>query len=148
MVENALEYGGVATESLARKTYRQTGWQLDRVTRRRLAYAGPYEKQLELEVGMEPLLLHQLYITTQPVAVYSENSLPANYMFGWMPKVQLQAEADWKNGSVNIQVDSDRDETEVIAFLPLASQRLTSVSLDGHTVAPALVCEGDKVFRW
>ena len=146
MVENALEYGGIVTESLARKTYARTGWQLDLVTRRKLLYAGPYKKQMDFKVGMEPLILHQLYITNQPVGVYSENSLPANYMFGWMPKVQLQVQADWKNGSVNIEVDSSRDEAEIIAFLPLTHHRLSRVSLDGQPVESALVCEGDDVF--
>ena len=145
-IENALEYEGSVTESLARKAYARTGWQLDRVTRRRLLYAGPYRKQLKLEVTMEPLLLHQLYVTAEPAAIYSESSLPANYLFGRMPKVTLHQNVDWKSGSVDIQIDSSRDEAEVIAFLPLASHRLDQVSLDGQPVEPDLVCEGDDIF--
>ena len=146
MVENPLEFEGSVTESLARKIYAQTGWQPDRVTRRRLAYAGPYRKQVELKIAMKPLLLHQLYITAEPVAVYSENSLPANYLFGWMPKVTLNTKADWQKNSMNIEVDSSRDEAEIMAFLPLASYRLERVSLDGQPVAPDLVCEGEDIF--
>jgi len=145
-VENALEYQGCVTESLARKTYARTGWQLDRVTRRRLVYAGPYRKQLELEVAMDPLILHQLYVTAQPAAVYSENSLPANYLFGHVPQVTLSGRADWKSSSIEVQIDSSRNEAEITAFLPLTSHRLTHASLDGQSVEPALVCEGDDVF--
>ena len=146
MVENALEFEGSVTESLARKIYARTGWQPDRVTRRKLAYAGPYRKQLEVKVGTKPLLLHQLYITTEAGGVYSENSLPANYLFGWMPKVTLSTKADWQKKAMNIEIDSKRDEAEIIAFLPLADYRLERVSLDGQPVEPELVCEGDDVF--
>lgn len=146
VVENANEYKGVATERLARSVYRNTGWQLDRVTRRRLVYAGPYREKLELGVNMKPLLLYQLYVTSQPEAVYSENHLPANYLFGRMPKVSLREKADWKKGSVKIQVDSSREEVEIVVFLPLSSHRLGRVSLDGQPVEPVLVWEGGDVF--
>lgn len=146
VVENALEYEGTVTESLARKAYAETGWQLDRVTRRRLLYAGPYKKELALEVGMEPLILHQLYVTTEPAAVYSENDLPANYLFAGMPKVRLQAKSDWRKGSLDIQVASSRDEAEIIAFLPPARYRLERVLLDGRPCETDWVCEGDDVF--
>jgi len=146
VIESALEFEGSVTESLARKIYARTGWQLDRVTRRRLAYAGPYRKQLQLKVRMAPLLLHELYITNRPAGVYSENSLPANYMFGRMPKVELRGRADPRRGSVSVQVDSSRDEAEIVAFLPLTSRRLARVTLDGRPVKPALVWEGDDIF--
>ncbi|MBI3922011.1 MAG: hypothetical protein HY318_11390, partial [Armatimonadetes bacterium] len=145
-VENALEYEGIATESLARKVYAQTGWQLDRVTRRRLLYAGPYQKQMALELNMEPLLLHQLYVTTLPIAVYSENSLPENYLFAGMPKVKLHAKSDWKKGTIEVQVDSSRDQAEIIAFLPLATHRLERALLDGRPCESDWVWEGDDIF--
>jgi len=145
MVENALAYEGVLTEGLARKTYAETGWHLDRVTHRRLVYAGLCRKQLELQLDMTPLQLRQLYITAQPVAVYSENSLPANYLFGQMPKVRLSVKADWKNGSVNVQVDSERDQAEIIVFLPLRDHRLDRVCLDGRPVESDFACEGGCV---
>ena len=93
VVQDAGQYEGCATERLARSAYASTGWQLDRVTRRRLAYAGPWRERLDLNLEMAPLILHQLYVTTQPAAVYSEDSLPANYLFGWMPHVQLTGAA-------------------------------------------------------
>lgn len=146
VIENAMEYKGCATESLARSAYRKTGWQLDRVTRRKLIYAGPYRKQLNLSVDMEPLLLHQLYITTRPVAVYSENSLAANYMFNQMPKVRLNGKADWQKGTVDYEINSSREEAEIVAFLPLANHRLDRIFLDGQRVAPEFVWEGDNLF--
>jgi hypothetical protein len=145
-VKNALEYEGSVTESLARKVYAQTGWQLDRVTQRKLRYAGPYQKRLDVALDLEPLRLHQLYITTEPAAVYSENSLPANYLFGRMPKVTLESRADWAKGTIDIQVDSNRDEAEIVGFLPQSSGRLDRVTLDGRPVEPDWVCEGDDVF--
>ena len=145
-IEDAEEYGGSVTESMARKAYADTGWQLDRVTRRKLIYAGPYQKQLEFKLRTEPLILHQLYITTEPAAVYSENNLPANYLFDQMPKVGLSATADWKKKSVDVSIDSKRDQAEVIAFLPLASYQPTQVLLDGKSCALDWVCEGDDIF--
>ena len=145
LVANALEYQGSATESFARDAYTRTGWQLDRVTQRRLAYAGPYRSQLELELDMEPLRLYQLYVTAQPAAVYSEDGLPANYLFGQTPKVKLQTQTDWENGSIRVQIDSARKEAEIALFVPMTRQRLKSVSLDGRSVDPVMVCEGDEV---
>jgi hypothetical protein len=145
-LENALEYEGCATESLVRKVYAQTGWQLDRVTRRKLRYAGPYQKEFSLPLELAPLRLHQLYITTEPAAVYSENSLPANYLFGRMPHVALTSKADWRAGSLEIQMESSRDEAEIMACLPLSTFRLDRVMLDGTPVEPAWVCEGEEIF--
>jgi len=145
-IEDAGEYEGCATERLARSAYASTGWQLDRVTRRRLVYAGPYRQQLDLDLEMTPLLLHQLYVTTQPAAVYSENDLPANYLFGQMPNVRLRGSLDPRAGSVEVEIDSDREEAEIIVFLPLTRRRLDGISLDGRPVEPAFVCEGDDIF--
>ena len=146
LIEDANEYKGIVTAPLARSVYAKTGWKLDKVTRRKLAYAGPYRRKLALDVNMEPLLLYQLYITDQPAAVYSENNLPANYMLARKPKVKLTATTNWTGGSVDIKIDSSRAEAEIIVFVPLASYRLDRVSLDGQAVKPALVWEGGNVF--
>ena len=37
-------YEGRVTERVTKSTYRETGWSLDRVTRRRLLYMGPYRR--------------------------------------------------------------------------------------------------------
>ncbi len=145
-IEDAGEFAGCATEELARSAYAGTGWQLDRVTRRKLVYAGPWRKQLDLDLELEPLLLHQLYVTAQPAAVYSEDDLPANYLFGQVPNVQLRGTLDPKAGSVEIEIDSRRNEAEIIVFLPLTRHRLDRVSLDTRPVEPAFVWEGDGVF--
>jgi hypothetical protein len=145
-IENALEYEGTVTESLARRVYGDTGWQLDRVTRRQLVYAGPYQKSLALKLDMQPLQLHQLYVTTAPAAIYSENNYPANYLFGTMPQVTLEQKCDWGKGTLDIQLNSQRDEAELIAFLPLSGTRLERVTLDGKTLTPGWVCEGDDLF--
>ncbi|MCE5237386.1 carbohydrate-binding family 9-like protein [bacterium] len=145
-VEDALAYEGQVTESLARRVYRETGWQLDRVTRRRLLWSGPYQAALDLKLEMKPLILHQLYVTAEPAAVYSENGLAGNYLFGAMPRVALQTKADWQQGTLKAQVDSRRDEAEIILLLPLRNYRPRVVTLDGKPVRPDWVCEGDEVF--
>lgn len=145
-VEDAMEFEGQVTENLARETYARTGWQLDRMARRRLVFAGPYQKSLDLKLHMEPLILHQLYVTSQPAAVYSEDHLPSNYLFAQMPKVSLQAKADWRKGRLDVAVSSSRDEVEIMALLPLSSYRVQSVLLDGKAVDPRYACESDDVF--
>ena len=144
-VEDGEEYAGTLTESMAREVYAETGWHLDRVTKRKLVYAGPYRKDMEFEIHTEPLILHQLYITTEPAAVYSENNMPANYLFDRMPKVAVKASVDWKKGSLAIDIDSSRDKAEVVALLPAARHHLTQVLLDGGPVEPDWVHEGDDV---
>ena len=145
-VEDALEHEGRATESLARKVYRETGWQLDRVTRRRLLWAGPHQAALDLKLDLEPLILHQLYVTTEPAAVYSENGLAGNYLFGAMSRVSLQTKADGPKGTLNIEVNSARDEAEIIVFLPASGARLQRLTLDGRPVEPDWVWEGEDAF--
>lgn len=141
-VANALEYLGFATEGLARQVYGETGWQLDRVTRRRLRYAGPYRPELEVPLGLEPLALRQLYLTGEPAAVYSEHRLPANYLFGHTPRVSLTSRAEWAKGAVEVQVDSRRDDAEVVLLLP-AGRSLGGAALDGRPIAAEWVWEGD-----
>ena len=135
-IEDAGKYEGSATEGLSRKTRAETGWQLDRVTRRELVYAGPYRKQLELALDMEPFLLRQLYITDRPAAVYSEDHLPANYLFSRTPAVRLDEMPGSTNRRLKIQVESDRDNAEVALFLPLSSHHTVRVTVDGEVAVP------------
>ncbi len=144
-IEDAGKYEGSATEGLSRKTRAETGWQLDRVTRRELVYAGPYRKQLELALDMEPFLLRQLYITDRPAAVYSEDHLPANYLFSRTPAVRLDEMPGSTNRRLKIQVESDRDNAEVALFLPLSSHHTVRVTVDGEVAVPVFTCEGDDV---
>ena len=146
VVADATEFKGQATESQVRSLYAETGRQVDRVTQRKLVYAGPYRKLLPLDVTMEPLLLYQFYVTSQPMAVYAEDDLPANYLFGQTPRVALSRRGEWEDGSINIQVDSERDQVELMAFLPSADHRLDRVTLDGQPVEPTWVREGDDLF--
>jgi hypothetical protein len=145
-VEDGLDYEGLATEDLVRKTYAETGWQLDRVTRRRLLYSGPYRPELELPLDLEPLILHQLYVTPSVAAVYSEDRHPANYLFASMPQVYLRPTCDWQRGALEVQIDSRRQEAELLLALPLAQYRVTDVRLDGQPATPDWVAEGPGVF--
>lgn len=144
VVVDAGEHAGCATERLARSAYARTGWQLDRVAQRRLVYAGPYRDRLDLDLQMAPLILHQLYVTTQPAGVYSEDDLPANYLFGRMPKLRLGGAA--QAGSLEVEIDCAREQAEIIAFVPLTRYRLRDVRLDGLPVESAIVWEGDDAF--
>ncbi len=145
VVANALEYEGCATEEFTRQAYTETGWQLDRVTDRRLVYSGPYRKELALELDLAPLSLHQLYVTDEPAAVYSEDGLPGNYLVAHMPQVTLSGTCDWQNGSLEVAIDTTREECELVLFVPLADQRVEAIRLDGQPVEPHWVCEGDAV---
>ena len=60
-------------------------------------------------------------MTTEPTAVYSEDNLPANYLVGHMPQVTLDTKCDWQGGSLEIQIDSRRDQAEIVAFVPSIS---------------------------
>ena len=144
VIENALEHGGTVTESWSRKVYARTGWQLDRVSRRELLYAGPHQKELRFNIKTEPLLLNQLYVTTQPAAIYSENYLPANYLFGQKVKVKLKASADWYRRTIEIQIDSQREHAEVVLFLPVTTHDL-KINVDGVRAPVTLVCEGEDI---
>jgi len=84
-VEDANTFRGFATERLVRDTYTNSGWRLEGVTRRELVYAGPYSSTLSFDLETQPLELSQFYVTNQSVAVYAEDGLPANYLFGQMP---------------------------------------------------------------
>ena len=145
-VENANTFKGIATADVTREVYRGSGWQLDRATERQLLYAGPYRRQLQFDIEMDPLLLYQLYITDQPVAVYSENELPANYMFNQTRNVTLVSKYDWDRGTIAADIESSRAEAEVILFIPLSRNRISNITLDGKQVASILKWETGDVF--
>lgn len=143
---NGLEFKGKVTEHVARKIYGQSGWQFDRVTKRELVYAGPYVKMLKLNVSMDPLALNQLYITPQSTAIYSENDLAANYLFSGMPKVRLHERSNWEKGSIEVQIESDRDRAELLSALPLSRYQIKQATVDGQAVSIMYVWEGDDAF--
>ena len=58
------------------------GRPLDRVLQRRLLYAGTPGERLAVNVTLEPLVLHQLIITSSPAAVYSEDNLRIRHKMG------------------------------------------------------------------
>ena len=145
-IEDGETYTGELTESMARHVYADTGWHLDRVTRRKLVYEGPYRPRLDFRIETEPLILHQFYITTEPAAVYSENNMPANYLFDRMPRVDVRVRADWEERSLEIAIDSERDRAEIMALLPLSAYRITRFLLNGKSVRPDWASEGDDVF--
>ncbi len=62
-----------------------------------------------------------------------------------MPQVTLRSEYDWQKGSLEVRVDSSRDEAEVVAFVPFFSYDLQRVTLDGDPVTPDWVCESEAL---
>ncbi len=145
-IENANEYKGTVTEGMAREAYTNAGWILDHVTQRKLVYCGPYVDTISIDMSTDPLLLNQLYITSQPAAIYAENNLAGNYLFNQKPRVSLQDTTDWNNGTIEIQVESERDEAQIIAFLPLSRYRMHEITVDGQPAETELVFEGDDVY--
>ena len=146
IVEDAMEFEGAVTDALGRQVYRDTRWQLDRPTRRRLLYAGPYRADLKLELDMQPLILHQLYVTTQPAAVYSQDGMPTSYLFGRMQHAAVQGEPRWTDSSVAVEIESQAEEAELILALPSVGHRITRALLDDKFVAVDWVWEGNDAF--
>lgn len=146
IVEDAMEFEGTVTEALARQVYRDTRWQLDRPTRRRLLYAGPYRAELKLELDMQPLILHQLYVTAQPAAVYSEDGLPTSYLFGRTQHLTVEGATEWTAETVGVEVNSAAGEAEIILALPSTGYAVNQATLDGKPVAVDWVWEGDDRF--
>lgn len=144
VVENAQEYKGRVTERLAKSVYAATGWHLDRVAQRKLLYAGEYLKKMTFDLSMDPLLLHQLYITTQPAAVYAEENLPNNYLFNSTRQVRLQGSTDHNAGTARIEINSLRDTAEILAYVP-QDRRLKKITVDGQDVTPVWVFEGETI---
>ncbi len=83
-IANAHDYKNQLSEPLAAQTYRQSGWELDRVTIRGLArtHTGDQLAGITIENPESvPLQLYQYYFTTAPALVYAVDSLPQNYLF-------------------------------------------------------------------
>ena len=111
----------------------------DRVVQRRLRYTGQPGKQLKLTMNMSPLILHQLYITSQPAAVYSVNGLPNNYLFAKNRGVAVASR--FEGDTLRVNVDSTRDAAEVMVPGLSGTGRQVSATLDGQTVEPRWVAE-------
>jgi len=140
-VEDALEYSGSVTERIARTNYERSGWHLDRVLRRRLLYAGTPGDRLALNATLQPLILHQLTITSLPAAVYSEGNLPNNYLFAQKKCVRIRDESSGKNR--RLIITCERDEAEVLVLVPELAA--ISATLDGDPVQSTWVAEGGEV---
>ena len=140
--EDALEYNGSVTERIARANYMRNGWHLDRVLQRRLLYAGTPGERLAVNLPLEPLILHQLTITSLPAAVYSEDNLPNNYLFARTKCVRIGDESSGNERGVT--VTCQRDQAQVMAFVPESAA--ISATLDGEPAQPAWVVEDGAVY--
>jgi hypothetical protein len=127
-VASAADFKGTVTTPIARRDYRDSGWRHDIVTRRQLLYAGPYADELTLSIDMRPLLLRQLYITDEPMAVFSHSDLPANYLFARSRGVSVRSTIDERR--MTATVVCDQDSAEVIA-LPPDGWSIVSAQVDG-----------------
>jgi hypothetical protein len=146
VVEDAGEYKGIATERVARDVYEQAGWLLDHAAQRTLLYAGPYRDQVAFELDMDPLILHQLYVTSKPAAVYAQRNLSSTYLFGRTPHVSLGASGNWDSGELDIAIDSQRETADVIIYVPLLRYRMDQMTVDGQVVEPWLVWDGKDIY--
>ena len=140
-VADATKFKGRVTECAAKSVYAQTAWHLDRVTRRRLLYMGPYRGSLELNLSMRPLILHQLYITNQRAGVYAVDNMPANYLFSKTVDVTVRTTTQAAGKMLQVEVSSQRDPVQIIAYLE-RGQTLGDATLDNRKVAPVWVEEG------
>ena len=137
-VEDATEFNGTATDEIARANYIQKGWHLDRVVQRRLEFVGEPGEQLKLDINLEPLILHQLYITSVPAAVYSVDGLPNNYLFSKNRGVTVESRSE--GDALHVSVASSRDRAEVM--VPVVGGGGLSATLDGQRVTPTWIVEG------
>ena len=139
--EDALSYDGLVTERIARTNYKRSGWHLDRVLRRRLLYAGTPGERLALNVTLQPLILHQLTITSLPAAVYSEDGLPNNYLFAQTKCVRIRDESS--GNERRLTITCQREHAEVMVFAPELAA--ISATLDGKPARPVWVAEDGAV---
>jgi len=126
VVADATVFEGRVTERAVKSVYAQSGWRLDGVTRRRLLYMGPYQSNLALDLSMEPLILHQLYITSQRAGVYAVDDMPGNYLFSQTADVAVKTTVQAKPKSLRATVSSERDSAQIIVYLE-----------EGHTISQA-----------
>jgi hypothetical protein len=141
VVADATRFKGRVTERIVKSVYAQSGWQLDRVTRRRLLYIGPYRSTLELNLSMEPLILHQLYVTDERAGIYAVDNMPANYLFSKTSDVKVQTTGQATPNVLQLKVASERERAEIIAYLE-REKTLVRATSDGEEVAPVWVEEG------
>ena len=142
-VEDASTFEGISTERFARQTYLETGWRLDLVTRPEIRYFGAYRKTLDLDVDLEPLQLYMLSVGNSPAAVYSEEGLPANFMFSTTRGVTVEGSVDWSTRAIEATVDSKRDSAEVIVLVP-EGWGVEKTAFDGRPIVPQWVFLGGR----
>ena len=142
VVADATTFEGRVTEQVVKSVYAQSGWRLDGVTHRRLLYMGPFQENLKLSLRMEPLILHQLYITSQRAGVYAVDNMPGNYLFSKTAGVTVQTTGQAKSDVLQVNVSSQRDSAQIIVYLE-EGQTLGSATLDNTTVDPVWVEEGE-----
>ena len=145
VVADATTYEGRVTEGVARSVYAETGWQVDRAVRRRLLYMGPYQRRVELDLPMEPLILHQLYVTSQRAGVYAVDGMPGNYFFGTTAGVTTQTTAGLGSGELQVRVSSTRDSAEIIVY-PSKGERVRDATLNGVKAVPLWVEESGRLW--
>ena len=138
-VEDATTFNGTATDAIAGANYAEKGWHLDRVVQRRLEFAGKPGDQLKLDIHLNPLILHQLYITSGPAAVYSVDNLPNNYLFSRNRGVTT--ESHFESDTLHVTVNSSRDTAEVM--VPVVNGGGLSTTLNGQSVSPTWIAEGN-----
>ena len=143
VVADATKFKGRVTERIVKSVYAQSGWHLDRVTRRQLLYMGPYRSGLKLNLSMEPLILHQLYVTDQRTGVYAVDNMPRNYLFGKTSDVKVQTTGQATSNVFQVEVSSECERAQIIAYLG-KEQTLGGATLDGEEVAPVWVEEGGR----
>ena len=142
-IEDATTFSGTVTEPMAARDYGRGGWHTDRVVQRALLHAGPVDGgALRLNVTLEPLILHQLYISAQPAAVYAEDGLPCNYLFGKGRRVALKTVSVGPD-QVALEVISDAESADVLLLRRDVS--MLTAELDGVPVDPLWVYEDDVV---
>ena len=141
VIADATKYKGRVPEKTVKAIYAKTGWLLDRVTSRRLLYMGPYRDELKLNLPMEPLIMHQLYITNQRAGVYSVDNMPNNYLFSKTADVSVQSTGSVRSNMLEVNVSSRRDPAQIIVYLK-QGQTLGSATLNNNNVAPIWVEEG------
>lgn len=142
--EDASQFHGRTTERFVRRTYRASGWMLDRPTTPVLLYHGPRRERIELSIELEPLKLYMVGIGTEPASVYSEDALPTSFRFASTRRVNISSRIDAAAQSVRLTVDSDRDNAEVLVALP-AGTRFVRATVDGAAADAQLVHIGDAV---
>ncbi|MBT3375174.1 MAG: hypothetical protein HN742_31620 [Lentisphaerae bacterium] len=141
VVADATVFEGRVTERAVKSAYARTGWRLDGVTRRRLLYMGPHQEVLRLNLPMDPLILHQLYITSQRAGVYAVDSMPVNYLFSKTTGVDLKTSERTNPDILQVNVSSKRTSAQIIVYLE-KGQAPVKATLNNVRITPGWVDEG------